>query len=53
MTLEFLQTRPNVSTPIKQPQSYQADFAYPTRYGVRYDPESRQFEITLDELTRH
>lgn len=53
MTLEFLQTRPNVSTPVKQPQSYQADFAYPARYGVRYDPGARQFEITLDELRRH
>jgi hypothetical protein len=53
LTLAFLQSRPSTSTPVKQPQTYNPDFAYPARYGVHYDAGARQFEITLDELARH
>ncbi len=53
ITLDFLQSRPNVSTPVKQPQAYDPGFDYPASYGIRYDASTRQFEITLDELARH
>lgn len=53
MTLEFLASRPNVSTPVKQPEVHDPAFAYPTRYGARYDAENAQYEITLEELVRH
>lgn len=53
ITLEFLQTRPNTSTPVKQPQAYSPDFAYPASYGIHYDTYAKQYEITLDELVRH
>jgi hypothetical protein len=53
MTLDFLKSRPNVSTPVKQPQAYQPGFAYPASYGTHYDAAAQQFQITLDDLTRH
>ncbi|GGO77911.1 hypothetical protein GCM10011348_08550 [Marinobacterium nitratireducens] len=53
ITLSFLQSRPSVSTPIKQPAAYLGGFAYPNRYGVRYDSAAKQYEITLNDLARH
>lgn len=53
MTLAFLTSRPDVSTPVKQPEVHDPAFAYPGRYGVRYDAANAQYEITLDGLVRH
>ncbi|MGR7921391.1 hypothetical protein CGX12_09530 [Zobellella denitrificans] len=53
MTLEFLASRPDVSTPVKQPEIHDPAFAYPTSYGVRYDTANAQYEITLEGLVRH
>ncbi|MBV1790288.1 DUF5602 domain-containing protein [Marinobacterium sp. D7] len=53
MTLAFLQSRPSVSTPVKQPQIYSPDFAYPAFYGTYYDADKKRYRITLDGLSMH
>lgn len=53
MTLEFLASRPAVSTPVQQPELHDPAFAYPTGYGVRYDAASAEYEIRLEGLVRH
>lgn len=53
MTLDYLKSGPEMSTPVKQPQAYQKDFAYPASYGVRFDEMAGRYEVTLDGLARH
>lgn len=48
----FLETRPNVSEPIKLPKTYALHAYYPIRYSVKYDPASKQYAVSLEGLTR-
>jgi hypothetical protein len=52
MTRTFLETRPTMTVPIKLPLKYQKPGYYPTRYSVQYNPESREYTVSLDGLTR-
>jgi hypothetical protein len=52
MTRTFLETRPTMTVPIKLPLKYQKPGYYPTRYSVKYSPESREYTVSLDGLTR-
>lgn len=46
----FLETKPDVSEPVKLPEAYARHAYYPTRYSVRYDAARREFVISLDNL---
>ncbi len=50
VTRAFLASKPAISTPVKLPEAYALRGYYPTRYGIRYDAERRQYDITLDGL---
>ncbi|MGH9832704.1 MAG: DUF5602 domain-containing protein [Blastocatellia bacterium] len=47
----FLETKPNITVPVKLPAKYQKPGYYPTRYSVRYDPESREYTVAIEGLT--
>jgi hypothetical protein len=47
----FLETRPNITVPIKLPPKYQKPGYYPTRYSVKFNPESREYTVSIDGLT--
>jgi hypothetical protein len=51
MTKAFLETRLDITVPIKLPAKYQKPGYYPTRYSVRYDPESGEFTVAIEGLT--
>lgn len=51
VTRAFLNTWPNEVLPVKQPAAYAASGYYPTRYSIRYDPQSRQYTVALEGLT--
>jgi hypothetical protein len=51
MTKAFLETRPNITVPIKLPAKYQKSGYYPTHYSVKFNPESREFTVSIDGLT--
>lgn len=46
----FLETRPNISEPVKLPKAYTLRAYYPTGYGIRYDASQRLYEISLEGL---
>jgi len=50
MTKAFLETRPNITVPIKLPAKYQKPGYYPTQYSVKYDPESREYTVSIEGL---
>jgi hypothetical protein len=53
ITKEFLETHPNISMPVKQPAAFQLPASYPTKYGVHYDGDKKEFTVSLEGLEKH
>jgi hypothetical protein len=51
ITKAFLETKPDLTIPVKLPSKYQKPGYYPTRYGIKYNPETRQYTVSVDGLT--
>jgi hypothetical protein len=47
----FLDGKPNVFIPVKQPAAYLKRGYYPTSYRMAFDPVRREYTISLDGLT--
>lgn len=50
VTLAYLNTKPNLSLPVKTPAQYSRTGYYPTRYSVRYDEHSKTYLLALEGL---
>lgn len=50
VTKAFLETKPNITEPVKLPRSYSQRAYYPTQYTVKYDESRREYVISLDGL---
>lgn len=48
ITREFFMSRPNVCTPIKQPQAWQIAGYYPTRYCIRFHQRANKYTVSLE-----
>jgi hypothetical protein len=46
----FLETKPNVTDPIRLPKTYSQHAYYPTHYSVKYNPTQREYVISLESL---
>ncbi|MBW7852227.1 MAG: DUF5602 domain-containing protein [Rhodospirillales bacterium] len=46
----FLTSKPDVTAPVKRPQSYSYPAYYPSEYRVRYDPARKQYALSLGGL---
>jgi hypothetical protein len=47
ITKAFLESKPNISEPVKQPAKVEKPGYYPTHYSVTYDPQSREYTVAL------
>lgn len=52
-TLEFLKSRPNVCTPIVQPEQWETSGFYPTEYCIRYLPGESALTVSLEGFVVH
>lgn len=50
VTRAFLETKPNVTDPVRLPKAYSRHAYYPTRYSVKYDGAQREYVISLEGL---
>jgi hypothetical protein len=50
VTLAYLNTKPDLTLPVKTPAQYSRPGYYPTRYSVRYDKHSKGYVVALDGL---
>jgi hypothetical protein len=50
LTKAFLESRPNVTDPVKLPEAVQKSGYYPARYTVRHDPARQESVIALEGL---
>lgn len=53
VTTAFLQTKPDFRQELKMPAAYQRAGYYPTSYRVYYNPERKEYSISLEGLTHH
>jgi hypothetical protein len=51
ITKAFLETKTNVTEPIKLPAKYARHAYYPTKYSIRYDPIKREYTVALEGMT--
>jgi hypothetical protein len=51
ITKAFLETKPDITVPIKLPAKYQKPGYYPTRYSVKYAPETGEYTVAMEGLT--
>lgn len=47
----FLETKPNMTEKITLPAAYKKRGFYPTAYSVKYDPERKEYSVSLEGLT--
>lgn len=48
--LAFLKSKPTFSAPVVRPSKYVKAGAYPSRYSVKYEPATKSYEVTLEDL---
>lgn len=53
ITKAFLETHPDHTMPVKQPQSFQKSGYYPVSEQIRYDDAQHEFVVALTGLTKH
>jgi hypothetical protein len=54
VTKAFLETKPNITIPLKQPAAFPKRGYYPTSYSMKYDATRQEYTVSLDGLTlRH
>jgi hypothetical protein len=51
ITKAFLETKTDVTEPIKLPAKYARHAYYPTKYSIRYDPIRREYTVALEGMT--
>lgn len=49
-SLAFLRSMPSFTAPVTRPAAYSRPGLYPSTYSVRYDPDSKMYEVTLEDL---
>jgi hypothetical protein len=52
ITLAYLQTRPDLCVPIKQPQAWATEGYYPTAYCIRYLADDERYTVSLEDFVR-
>jgi hypothetical protein len=52
ITKDFLLTKPTVSFPILQPEAFQKAGYYAGKYSVKYDSVKKEYQISLDDLSK-
>ena len=50
VTLDYIESHPSVSAPVKQAAAVQAPGRYPTSYSVRYDASAKATRVSIDSL---
>lgn len=53
ITMDYLQSHPDATTPIRQPAAFATDGWYPTDYRVTYSTSPKQYTISLANLAFH
>ncbi|WP_440945724.1 DUF5602 domain-containing protein [Methanosarcina sp. T3] len=50
-TIDFLKTKPELTKPLKLPESYPTEAYYPTSYSIRYDKKMEIYTVALEGMT--
>lgn len=50
VTIDFLKTKPELTKPLKLPESYPTKAYYPTGYSIRYDETGKEYTVALEGM---
>jgi hypothetical protein len=50
ITLAYLQSRPDLCVPIKQPQAWETEGYYPTTYCIRHLADDERYTVSLEDF---
>jgi hypothetical protein len=50
VTIDFLKTKPELTKPLKLPESYPTEAYYPTSYSIRYDKKMEVYTVALEGM---
>ncbi len=53
ITKAFLDSKTNITLPIKQPVAFQKSGYYPSNYQIHYDATKHEYNVSLENLTKH
>jgi hypothetical protein len=51
ITKAYFETNPNFTEALKLPDAYAESGYYPTEYSIKYDPDSKEYMVSLNNLT--
>lgn len=51
ITKAFLESKPDVTMPVKAPQGFAQAGYYPTSYSIRYDAQRKEYTVALEGMT--
>jgi hypothetical protein len=53
ITKEFFETQPDVMYEIKRPEEFEMSGLYPTIYAIRYEADSGEYHVSLEDFVQH
>ena len=53
ITKAFLDSKTNVTLPIKQPAAFQKHGYYPSNYKIHYDASKHEYNVSIENLLKH
>lgn len=53
ITHAYLASNPNMCARIKQPEAWEVDGSYPTKYCIRYLDRVGRYTVSLEEFVQH
>ena len=53
ITKAFLDSKTNITLPVKQPAAFQKPGYYPTNYQINYDASKHEYNVSIENLLKH
>jgi hypothetical protein len=53
ITKDYLETKPDFTAEVKQPERFAKRGYYPTRYSIKYNAERKEYTVSLEGLVLH
>lgn len=53
ITKAFLDTKTDITLPVKQPEAFQKPGYYPSNYQIHYDTSKHEYNVSIENLSKH
>lgn len=53
ITKAFLDSKTNITLPVRQPEAFQKPGYYPSNYQIHYDASKHEYNVSIENLSKH